>query len=220
MVTGRCQQIFDGVILSDGGLKLPQGYKNSYFAMAQSREERLDWMTSIREVLVALGVQCESPKPRQCVSRGKTFFQWWLQSHVSPWLTEQYYRWYPNGVKIVPPNIIITPITLANWFMGDGSSGWQRNDPRYSAHVELATNKFSPYDISILEEQLRSIDLKHLRRGDYSGVKGAKRTFSSTIIILAADVDKFMDIVSPHILPSFCYKIKRNGPLANKEQWR
>jgi len=30
-------------------------------------------------------------------------------------------RWYPNGVKKVPDDIKLTPSTLFNWFVGDGS---------------------------------------------------------------------------------------------------
>lgn len=30
-------------------------------------------------------------------------------------------RWYPENVKIVPPNLTLTPITLAFWLKDDGS---------------------------------------------------------------------------------------------------
>ena len=38
-----------------------------------------------------------------------------------PLFTPFYHRFYPHGKKIIPPDIQITPLTLAVWFMDDGS---------------------------------------------------------------------------------------------------
>lgn len=47
-----------------------------------------------------------------------------LKTRSMPCITELYYLFYPNKLKIIPDNIydLLTPIALAHWIMGDGVS--------------------------------------------------------------------------------------------------
>jgi hypothetical protein len=58
-----------------------------------------------------------------------------------PCLTELYYIFYPNKVKIIPQNIyeLLTPVALAHLIMGDGS---------VSRHgLILCTNSYTIQDV-------------------------------------------------------------------------
>ena len=45
-----------------------------------------------------------------------------FKTRSMPCITELYYLFYPNKVKIIPDNIydLLTPVALAHWIMGDG----------------------------------------------------------------------------------------------------
>ncbi|MHA2223850.1 MAG: hypothetical protein ACXAC8_01455 [Candidatus Hodarchaeales archaeon] len=61
-----------------------------------------------------------------------------------------FHLWYPNGKKIVPKNVQMTPTTLLHWFIGDGYSS--------RSGLGLSTQSFSVLDveflISIINESL------------------------------------------------------------------
>ena len=58
-----------------------------------------------------------------------------------PCITELYYLFYPNKVKIVPHNIyeLLTPVALAHLIMGDGECR--------SHGLILCTNSYSIQDV-------------------------------------------------------------------------
>lgn len=58
-------------------------------------------------------------------------------------------RWYPNGgTKTIPDDIEMAPITIANWYMGDG------NFENTTGRIEIAINSFSPNDIQIVQTKM------------------------------------------------------------------
>lgn len=66
-------------------------------------------------------------------------------------------QWYPNGKKIVPKNIKLTPLTLRQWYIGDGHLAYlQKGNPM----IVLATNGFLVKDVEWLTEQLNKINFK------------------------------------------------------------
>jgi hypothetical protein len=50
----------------------------------------------------------------------KTYHNTKMQTHRTELFEEQYQRWYPNGKKIVPQDVALTPLSLAIWFADDG----------------------------------------------------------------------------------------------------
>lgn len=208
-------QIFDGVMLSDGSLTRSrlagdppgtyQGYKNSGFHMALSGEEHLDWLEYTGEALVVLGVSLitSSPHTRRKLSRGKAYLEASLETRVSPFLTLQKRRWYPSGVKEVPPDLTLTPLLLANWFMGDGGTTMSGGGP--SVYVWFATHSYPLSSVERLEEKLQAFgDLGVNRYRD-------KRVSSNGYYLVAgaeAKVDHLMSMVEPYVLSSYRYKIK------------
>ena len=87
-----------------------------------------------------------------------------IQSLVHKELTNIYDKWYVNGIKIIPKDIVITPLLLSNWFMDDGYSYWHKN----MLQVFLCSQSFSKEDKDFICFRLKEdagINAKPERRG-------------------------------------------------------
>jgi len=72
-----------------------------------------------------------------------------------------YKKWYPEGKKIVPKDIRLTPITLRQHYIGDGSLNHKKHDRPY---ITLSTNCFTISDVEWLIKYLIELGFKALRR--------------------------------------------------------
>lgn len=212
MLVREAQQVYDGVMLSDGGLILPRSYPRAWFQIALSGKEHLDWLYYIKDALEGLDITVTPghPKVRERVRpSGDTYDYCYLGTKTSEFLTLAHRRWYPgrhtDGTwrKEVPEDFLLTPISLANWFMGDSTSG---RDKRRSSTITLTllTHCFSEHGISVLEEQLHSFNLStgraHRRVLKGSGIE---------ITIPQNSIDAFADLVEYWVLPSYRHKVLR-----------
>ena len=72
-----------------------------------------------------------------------------------------YRQWYPEGKKIVPKDIKLTPITLRQHYIGDGCLGHQKNKNPY---IKLSTDGFLVFDVEWLVNKLVELGFKSTRR--------------------------------------------------------
>lgn len=72
-----------------------------------------------------------------------------------------YNKWYPEGKKIVPKDLKLTPLTCRHWFIGDGSLSHSKHCRPY---ITLATNCFTILDVKWLVEYLIKLGFKALKR--------------------------------------------------------
>lgn len=204
------KEVFDGVMVSDGFLFRPRSLTaNSYFSMMLSGSEHIDWLLSTKETLCGLRIEFppEYPYVFSVVKRGKLYDYCFLRSYVSPYLTQQRKRWYPNGVKEVPEDFTLTPVSLACMFMGDGNSSLDRRNP-IPVHARLCTQGFSLRSVGLIEIALRKIGIVDVGHEHHKKVgKGAGMGLS----ILQDSVNRFMKMVEPHMEPSYMYKVKYRG---------
>ncbi len=109
-----------------------------------------------------------------------------------------YYRniFYRNGIKIVPSNIhsFLTPLSLAVWFMGDGSIKSKECNGRI-----INTQSFSDEEVNKLSQLLREkfMLLTSIRR-QKDGLQ---------IYISARSAAILRNLIEPHLLPYFYYKL-------------
>jgi transcriptional regulator with XRE-family HTH domain len=61
-------------------------------------------------------------------------------------------RWYPNGKKIVPKDIVLTPTIIKHWYLGDGN--FTRRYKDNSFRLTLHTEGFSKKDNELLISKL------------------------------------------------------------------
>lgn len=194
----NAQAIVDGAILSDANVQM--NGKGAQFRIMQEGIRHLDWLELLRYSLEALGIAvCDGhPKLHTRTTRGKCRTYYYLVSTNSRYMVQQRNRWYVNGFKEVPGDFILTPVSLANWFMGDGTSAYNNSK---CVVVRFATHSFNEQSIEILDSQLGRLGILTTKWGrEPSGIVLSLRQES---------VNKFMDMIEPHTVSSFTYKIKR-----------
>lgn len=203
MTLNRSSETIEGTLLSDSSLRQ---YKSGVvFQMNQSGSPHIDWLITVKAALISLGVPIPSTYPRLLgpyISKGKSYIMAQLHSLETDILQPWYNAWYVNGEKHVPVDFNLSDVSLAHWFIGDGNS---YRHTRNEVRVALASNKFSIDDVRLLESQLSNLGIKEMHYNRRQGRSGAgivlyfyKRKYTT----------KFMDLVSPHIVPSYSYKIK------------
>lgn len=196
-------QVIDGAMLSDANLGFHS--KNANFLMCLSGKEHMDWLEVVAHALIVLGVPLCSghPKVMPRTSRGKQYENCILESRVSAFLTEQRCRWYPEHVKIIPRDLNITPIVLANAYMGDGNSTARiKQNAPHLILLTLSLEGFTKEDLLFFEGKLRALGIQG--HADTKGRNGYRVSNTES-------VNTFMDLVEPYILPSYRYKVKRSG---------
>lgn len=119
-----------------------------------------------------------------------------LYTPAYTFLQDQRKRWYPDGVKIVPRDIRMTPMVAAQWFCGDGTGA-------KNGTLRFYTNGFDGTDVDILVTHLRD------ELGIRAAADGNTRAGEFTIQILARqDAVRFKTLVDPYI-PECCrYKLQ------------
>jgi len=198
---GYFLSVVEGTLLSDAGLFALTSNSNAIYSISLSGKEHDDWLNSIEEVLTSVGVSVlRSCKERENI-RG-SYMHNMLWTRVHPELTLLYEGWYANGVKEVPANFTLTPVSLAHWFMGDGCSSWCFDG---LVSVYFSTQRFSRASTNHLKRELSKLGVMQVNdhkpsKGDVPGVELA--------ITSADNITKLMSIVDPFILTSYRYKVK------------
>lgn len=114
-----------------------------------------------------------------------------------------YNRWYSGGNRQPPDDIIITPITLLNWFMDDGCSSYRRRESKtQQVTIALSCEGFMPDKIDMLSVKLREytdLPFKMVRCNSGCGYR---------ISLSQAYVPEFFAYIGDCPVKSFQYKWK------------
>jgi len=108
-LTNDLCEFLDGLLLGDGCI-YPKG-RSAIYTHTEKHKEYLEWLSSKLE---SLGMEEVSLR---LDSRGD--FRYKSRAYVD--LMEVRERWYPSGSKRIPSDVKITPTTLMNWYVGDGT---------------------------------------------------------------------------------------------------
>lgn len=187
------KDIVVGLLLGDGSLEF-DGFKSSRLQIKQCERKReyVFWLYDHLSDHVKT-----APKQRM------DYRQWYFSTKSTGELEVYRQIFYKNRRKIVPKNIsslITSPVTLAVWFMDDGTL-----DYRVKSHYSfsMSTDAFSVKEVKLLQTVLKE------RFGIESSIqtpscRGKKYT---KLYIGKNGREKFLKIVSPYILNCFSYKI-------------
>lgn len=143
-LNGMILEIFDGYMLSEGHLERVSN-RTARFNINQKHKEFCEYIATFFAEYFE-GKKVEPKYRRHNDDRTKQGYTetWRTRTLGHPDLLYQYNRWYPEGIKIVPSNVLITPLSVLVWYLGDGNldkSG--RGRPRAS----FATMSFSKENI-------------------------------------------------------------------------
>ena len=178
------KSIVTGSILGDGYLRIIPGRTNAILEINHSIKQKdyVDWLFQQLKNLIIT-----PPKLRR--GNGKRIaYRFFTRQH--PELSEIYNEFYVNGRKLVPKDLKLDPISLAVWFMDDGSKSYRT--------FYLNTQRFDQESQNHLIEKLRIMGIK-------SSLNKDKIYFR--IRISGSDSKKFCDTIKPYIIESMKYKL-------------
>jgi len=165
-LSDEARQFIDGDLLGDGGLRGSSVYSAALYH-SQSSRGFSEWLVKKLE-----GFGFEIPNGIQKIityRKGKRLFSYRFITRFYVELRPLLKRFYPNGEKIVPPDIDLSPLSVLLWYLGDG--GMSRI---YSA-ITLATCCFSMSDIELLRRKLQKIgfDARYVPSNNLLSIKSA-----------------------------------------------
>lgn len=198
--------VLTGAVMSDAGVRMQPKSVNAILQVNLSGWEHVDWLSSVGEALIVLGVEYHIRKTIG-MSKGKEYQLCYLLTRVHPLITSIYREWYPDGSKEFPPNLELNPLRVANWFMGDGCSTWLRG-----SHVVVVLKIGSERSVSIAAGALSELGVE--QTNDNLCNRG---TFHDLRFASDAEVTRFMAMVEPHMLPSYTYKVKYPGRMPSSK---
>lgn len=187
------KSIIIGTLLGDGYI-----YKDKYggcYLEIKHSDKQKDYVFWLYEKLKNI---CPS-KPKQ----RKDNMQWKFNTTTISDLVLLRDNFYPGGTKIVPKNIsetLIRPLSLAIWYMDDGSLDFR---PKSHCALSLKTNSFTLNECEKLSEVLKN---------NFGVISSVQNTICRgkkypQIYIGKHGRDRFINLVSPHIIPCFKYKL-------------
>ena len=184
-LTRQQKLVILGCVLGDGYLRIVPGRKNAFLETNHSikAKEYVDWKY---EVLKSI---CLSPPKRRVIDKRRIGYRFFTRQHQE--ITKIYKLFYPQGKKIIPKNMQLSELTLAVWFMDDGSKT-KKGD------VYLNTQQFSLDDQKRLLYFLRKLKLRARLNKD----KKYHR-----IRFYHQSVGRLVKLIKPYIIPSMEYKI-------------
>ena len=170
-----------GTLLGDGAMRCKV---NALIEINHSAEQKayVDWKHQQLAELVGT-----PPKPRNG-NGGRVAYRFTTLSR--PELTPYFRAFYPNGKKVVP-DVALTPLALAVWFMDDGSKSHRA--------LYLNTQQFE------LEDQMRLLEMLRTQFGIHATLNRDK-TYHR-IRIAVRSVGRFIELIRPHLLNEFEYKL-------------
>lgn len=182
------KSIVNGSLLGDASItKKRSAGGNCYFTKPQSasRKQYLEWhFEQLQPFSSRLG-ECDN----RC--KDKVYRRAVFSTVADPLFTALREKWYPEGRKIVPRDLVLDPLSLAIWFFDDGSNHEAERACR------LATYSFQREDCEFLVSLLALLGLDC-----YVDKARVIRTRSSSY-------KAFVDLVCPHMLwPCFQHKIR------------
>lgn len=194
------RELVDGLLLGDGSICKAK----PSLRLEQSRK-RDGWITDLQDQLAAIGVTSNTTEipPVTKILMGRSVTKDWSRVLYTPVCEEmraERLRWYPDGVKRVPSDLKLTPLTIAMWFAGDGT---------YDAQGALffCTNSFLRHEVVRLADELTVLDV----RAYMAPVPGRDRQYKVSVT-RRNDAQRLKEIIVPH-LPSCCmYKLQHVRP--------
>ena len=190
----KTRAFLDGLLLGDGCISNATSVSANY----THTEKHKDYLIWLSQQLAGCGIeQVGTIREYTNTFNGHT-------AQVSRFATHPYSeflymrnRWYPDGKKMVPADLIIKPITAFNWYVGDGYLLKRRNQ---RSTIIFCTECFPENDCLFL---IRKLAIK--------GIKAQLARYRNGFrITLGVDnTIKLLDFIGPcpeEIFPCYGYK--------------
>ena len=159
MLTQRQIEIINGHLLGDGTIE--KRANNGSFKINRKLDDLLylEWsFNELSQYITDAGITIHHVFDNRT---NKTYNQCKFRTKCCSEITEIYDKWYVNGIKVVPKDLVLTPLTIAVWLADDGSIA---NQTPGALDIKFATHSFSLDEVLFLKEQLSKYgEIKHYK---------------------------------------------------------
>lgn len=185
-LTNQQSEILTGLMLGDGCLELHKNGKNASLRITRQKTDE-KYIYYHGNLFANFNVKINSYDYFD-KRTNKTYSRITLTTKVNPTFTEWHKKWYPFNKKIVPNELILTPLVLSTWFADDGCVIIKPG--RYA--LKLSTHGFLKKEVMFLKNQLKiKLKLNFKMRADNSSNKRHWFLVSEGKI----NVNKFIEII-------------------------
>jgi len=190
------RQILEGELLGDGCLSRTKQCIN---AMFQYKTSNLQYSEYVKSLFNIFDPSNDYDHSQYTHLERATGYSWYTKTNPS--LTEIYDRWYPDGIKIVPRDLELTPLVCLHWYIGDGCL--ETNHKTKQQYIELHTQGFNESNIDLLVQKLN--DLGFIARKAKAKLnKLGHMTYKITIS--SKSMTKFLKYIGKCPVESYEYK--------------
>lgn len=180
------RSIIIGSLLGDGYLRIIPG-RNDAFLEINHSAKAAEYVETKYQYLK--GICVSPPKEHESGADGRRACRFFTKQHKD--LTELYSQFYKDGRKTVPADLKLDPLTVAIWYMDDGSKC-------RSSDIYLNTQQFSLTEQRRLLRSLQKIEIRARLNRDKHYYR---------IRILKESIPSFMQMIEPFVAPSMRYKL-------------
>jgi hypothetical protein len=138
------REVLAGTLLGEGHIDR----RGAHLSMSHARDQREYVHTKARALQELAPIVYDSSTSHQT---GRTYLTTVLRTRASRALRVLRSAWYPEGRKRVPPDLRLTPLSVATWFLDDGYTNVKSDD---CALAELAARSFDADEVARLVEAL------------------------------------------------------------------
>mgnify|MGYP003292196942 CR=1 FL=1 len=188
------KEVLNGCLLGDGCLNIHKNGKNAIFSYTSKSKEMVEYVAGYFSNIPNNGISYSEYYDKRT---NNLYSRYTFKTHVNSVFTEIYHKWYVNKIKIIPPDLILTPRVCLFWYLGDGCLN---NKTGYS--LFFATNCFSKTN---LEKQI----IPQMKKFEVSLIKGGKSKKGETqyrIYIPRRHIKSFLDYIGDCPVNFYSYK--------------
>jgi len=188
ILSKRAIEWINGELLGDGHLRSLSNY-SAKFTYSSKYEEYIRYISN---TLKSFGIK-QSGKIYKRYHKNMDCYDYQYASLSYIELLSIHKQWYPNGKKIIPRNIKLTPETLRQHYIGDGSLIHKKKG---KDSIILYTYGFLAFHVKWLVNELIKLGFK------------AKRWGNNVIYISVYSTKEFLQYIGK--CPVSCYQYKFN----------
>ena len=182
----------NGELLGDGYMRQSPSLKISF----QYTSKYPEYIYYVSETLKSFGIK-RAGKIYEEYHKIMNCYTYHYESIKYVELLPIYNKWYPNGKKIIPRDIELTPLVIRQWYIGDGYLEFREN---HRPRIKLCTCGFPISDVNWLTKQLNNMNFK------------SKRQPSNNIIYISpCSIKKFLDYIGEYPVECYKYKFRRSS---------